>query len=244
MDRIAIIADIHGNLPALEAVLHDIHQRGIERILCLGDIIGKGPSTAEVIDICRNVCEQVVFGNWELSILNLPQFAVCEWHYQFFTPERLAYLKNLSATIEFQMSGKQVRLYHASQLGAYYRVQMYDSREKHLAMFDNTPFTGTAMRLDVVGYADIHVAFQHHLQHRLLFNTGSVGNPIDMTMASYAILEGVYGSAEPAPFSVQTVRLPYDIERAVRQAEASDMPERDEFIHELRTAEYRKWRRK
>lgn len=240
MDRIAIIADIHGNLPALEAVLHDIHQRGIERIFCLGDIIGKGPATAEVIDLCRNFCEQAVFGNWEMSILNKPDYWICQWHYQFFTPQRLAYLKNLSATIDFQFSGKQVRLFHASQLGAYYRVRMYENRQKHLAMFDNTPFTGTASRPDVVGYADIHVAFQHHIQHRLLFNTGSVGNPIDMTLASYAILEGVYGSAQSAPFGVQTVRVPYDIERAVRQAELSDMPERDEFIAELRTAVYRK----
>ncbi len=40
MDRIAIISDIHGNLPAMEAVIKDIGSRGIDRIICLGDLAG------------------------------------------------------------------------------------------------------------------------------------------------------------------------------------------------------------
>ena len=47
MDQIAIFADIHSNLPALETVLADIRQRGIETIYCLGDLIGKGPDSCE-----------------------------------------------------------------------------------------------------------------------------------------------------------------------------------------------------
>lgn len=49
MERIAVISDIHGNLPALEAVLKDIKKQNIERIYCLGDLAGKGPSPAEVV---------------------------------------------------------------------------------------------------------------------------------------------------------------------------------------------------
>lgn len=40
LDKIAIISDIHGNLPALEAVLKDIDRRGVSQIICLGDMIG------------------------------------------------------------------------------------------------------------------------------------------------------------------------------------------------------------
>jgi len=43
MEQIAIISDIHGNAPALEAVIKEIQKRDINRIFCLGDIIGKGP---------------------------------------------------------------------------------------------------------------------------------------------------------------------------------------------------------
>ena len=42
MDKIAVISDIHGNIQALESVLNDIKLRGIERIICLGDLVGKG----------------------------------------------------------------------------------------------------------------------------------------------------------------------------------------------------------
>ena len=43
MARVAIISDIHGNVPALEATLRDIRRRAIARIICLGDLVGKGP---------------------------------------------------------------------------------------------------------------------------------------------------------------------------------------------------------
>lgn len=60
MDQIAIISDIHGNLPALEATLADIHKRNIQTIYCLGDLVGKGPDSAKVVDICRSVCHTVL----------------------------------------------------------------------------------------------------------------------------------------------------------------------------------------
>ncbi|MDQ0154833.1 putative phosphodiesterase [Robertmurraya andreesenii] len=46
MTKIAIISDIHGNKTALEAVFNDIRKREIERIFCLGDLIGKGPQSS------------------------------------------------------------------------------------------------------------------------------------------------------------------------------------------------------
>lgn len=69
MDRIALISDIHGNMPALEATLADIQRRDIERIFCLGDLVGKGPHSAQVVDSCRQVCEATVKGNWDEGIL-------------------------------------------------------------------------------------------------------------------------------------------------------------------------------
>ena len=52
-------------------------------------------------------------------------------------------------------------------------------------------------------------------------------------------LEGVTGSTEAAPFSVQFVRIPYDIERAIHGAQAVQMPELEAYADELRTARYR-----
>ena len=49
----AFLSDVHGNLPALEAVLADIDARGIDEIYFLGDVLGKGPSVHEVLDLLR-----------------------------------------------------------------------------------------------------------------------------------------------------------------------------------------------
>lgn len=239
MDQIALIADLHGNLPALEATLADIRRRGIDQIFCLGDLVGKGPHSAQAVDWCQTVCAQTVKGNWDDFIGKVTDNPTLQWHQARLGPARLAYLQALPTVIEFTMSGKRVRLFHASQAGIYTRVRMNDPLEKHLAMFTNTDFTGYNAEPDVVGYGDIHGAYLKSFQHRILFNTGSVGNPLDLTLASYVILEGHYDSHTPSPFSVQLLRVPYDIELAIQQAADEQMPELDLYANELRTARYR-----
>lgn len=239
LDRIAIISDIHGNLPALEAVLADIAERGISRIYGLGDLAGKGPSGAEVIDISRRVCVATVQGNWDESLANAEPDAMIMWHRRQLGPERLAYLRDMPTTVDFRLSGRHVRLFHASAQGVYHRVRQYDSRDDHLAMFDNSDFTGYGPAPDIVGYGDVHTAYVKTFSQRCLFNAGSVGNPLDLPQACYAMLEGRFDSADPAPWSVNLIRLPYDIEESIRQAEASGMPDLEPYANELRTARYR-----
>ena len=80
MEKIAVISDIHGNIPALESVLQDIKLRGIERIICLGDLVGKGPHSSEAIEIIRKECEVVVMGNWDDFITKPTEFEALKWH--------------------------------------------------------------------------------------------------------------------------------------------------------------------
>ncbi|EQB85860.1 putative phosphodiesterase [Clostridium punense] len=54
MERIALISDIHANIPALEAVLLDIKNRVISRIMCLGDLAGKGASPQIAVDMIKS----------------------------------------------------------------------------------------------------------------------------------------------------------------------------------------------
>jgi protein phosphatase len=241
MARIAVISDIHGNLPALEAVLGDINEREIADIICLGDLIGKGPHSPEAVDRIRSVCRIVVRGNWDDFISNPTKDETLQWHQQRLGSERLRYLRSLPLSVDMRLSGRLVRLYHASAQSVYHRVQPWHSLEERLAMFANTEFTGGmgAAEPDVVGYGDVHNAFLQHLSGRVLFNVGSVGNPLDITQAAYAIIEGEPESETQRPFSVQLVRVPYDIELAISQAEALAMPSFEAYAKELRTARYR-----
>jgi protein phosphatase len=244
MERIAVISDIHGNVPALEAVLADIRARGISRIFCLGDLVGKGPQPDLAVDSCREVCEVVVKGNHDDIMADgrdHPKLPFLGWHRERLGPERLAYLRNLPGTRDFTFGGRRIRLYHASHLGVHHRVHMDASEEDHEAMFTGTDFTGNGFAPDTVGYGDIHQVFMKNRSGRVLFNAGSVGNPLDEPLAAYVILESTGAAGSREGFSLNVVRLPYDIERAVRIGAGSDFPDDEQrpWERELRTARYR-----
>jgi predicted phosphodiesterase len=238
LDRIALISDIHGNIPALEAVLGNIRQRGIKRIFCLGDLVGKGPYPEKAIDICREVSEMIIRGNWDEVIGRGVEHPMFTWQIKRLDKTRLDYLKELPNTIDFLFSGRKIRLYHASQQGVMYRVQRNDAESKQLEMFDNTDFTGNTFEPDIIGYADIHIIFLKQFQDKILFNTGSVGNPLDYPQASYVVLEGNFGAGAAGAFSINIMRVPYDIELAIQQAEAEGIPDVERYADELRTGVY------
>jgi diadenosine tetraphosphatase ApaH/serine/threonine PP2A family protein phosphatase len=68
----AVISDIHSNAEALKAVLADIDARGIERIVCLGDLVGYGPDPLECVDLVRRRCDWCLMGNHDFGVLYEP----------------------------------------------------------------------------------------------------------------------------------------------------------------------------
>ncbi|MEO2206239.1 metallophosphoesterase family protein [Paenibacillus pabuli] len=239
MERIAIVSDIHGNMTAWEAVLRDIRSRGIERIFCLGDLVGKGPDPVQVVDRVRETCEYVIRGNWDELVAVNQDNENFTWQAERLGAERLTYLKGLPFSHQFELSGRTIRLVHASPQSVYHRVQPWDEMEKRIAMFDapaDDPDFGEA---DIVGYGDVHNAYLQHFHGKMLFNAGSVGNPLDMTQASYCILEGESGSDRNKALNLQFVRVPYDIEREVLAAQQANVPSLDFYIREIRTGIYR-----
>lgn len=225
----AFFADVHGNYPAMEAVLDDIASRGIQTIYFLGDMAGKGPSSAEVIDRIR-FDERItaVYGNWDRLVSGNYQGQSGPWYRERLTAEQLDYLRALPRDITLTVAGRLVRAYHG-------RFTI-----PHVVMpVDGRPAIQQA--LDAVGASDITImADSHHpfmvMQNgRMLVNTGSTGNPCDrVPKASYYILTDRNGVLESAH-----IRVDYDIERAVADALATpDLPMQDCYIQELRQAVY------
>lgn len=237
MEKIAVISDIHGNIPALEAVLADIGKRGISRVACLGDVVGKGPDPAIAVDMMRENCQMVVKGNWDYLVSEECSNEVLAWHYGKLGNDRIEYLKALPTFIQFHMSGRLVRLCHAAPDDVFHRVWATASIEEKRELFSIPE--GEIQESDVVGYGDIHEAYLQNINDKTLFNSGSVGNPLDMTQASYAIMEGEYDSKETSSFSISLIKVPYDIEKSVALARNSEMPDVGPYVNELRTSVYR-----
>lgn len=237
MDKIAIISDIHGNIPALESVLMDIKHRGINRIFCLGDLAGKGPSSDVAVDMIRENCEVVLKGNWDYIISEKYDSDILLWHQNKLGKDRIEYLKQLPINYKFYLSGRLVRLCHAAPNDVFHRVQSAASIEDKLKLFAAPE--GETKDSDMVGYGDVHSAFVQNFRGKTLFNAGSVGNPLEITQASYAVLEGEFGCEENKGFSINIVRVPYDIEKSIQQAIEGEILDLEHYKNELRTARYR-----
>ena len=108
MTEIALVADLHGNLPATEAVDRDIRARGISRIWCLGDVVGKGPSSYETFDWAVKNCEFILQGNWDEGIGH-KLFPKDQFYYDQLGPKRMRALLDFPMEHHCWISGKKMR---------------------------------------------------------------------------------------------------------------------------------------
>jgi predicted phosphodiesterase len=122
-EKLAIISDIHGNLPALEAVVADSKRRGVGRFLLLGDYITDFPFPNEVAECLRNLDNAVIirgnkeerFGRLraEPEILQREQMAAANWNMRELTEENKDFLFGLPDTAEFSFGGETLRATHS-----------------------------------------------------------------------------------------------------------------------------------
>lgn len=226
---IALIADLHGNMTAVKALEKDLARRGVQKVWCLGDLVGKGPSSDQTFDWALANCELILRGNWDEGI-GKKLFPNDAFFYRQLGEKRLEKLAALPLEHHLRLSGRSIRLFHG-------RPVMKELLSAHASPQEELErlFQGAHQ---VVGYADIHRQSLRTLHSGILFNTGSVGNGLGQNLVQYALMDGDEQD-ESAPFDLRLVTLPYDIEAAVREAEAHpDLPNKDLFIREIRTGRY------
>lgn len=232
MTDIALVADLHGNLPAVEAVDADIRARGIQQIWCLGDVVGKGPSSADTFDWAVSRCQVIVQGNWDEGI-GKKLFPKDEFYYRQLGDKRMKALLEFPLEHICTLSGRRIRLFHGRPLMP---------KALYVHVDDETLLPYFSPDYDVVGYADVHRQGMRIVGAQgIIFNTGSVGNGLGVPMAQYAILRGEWDANGQAPFDVSLVTLPYDRARAIRDAEEAGrrgLVNADLFCREIETGRY------
>jgi len=129
--RIAVMGDVHANLPALRAVIDDVARIGADALYCVGDVVGRGPHPNEVVDELRRLEIPTVQGNWDEAIgMDREQtgaswatvgaenegIASMRWSAERLTEENKAWLRQLPASMRFTLQARSILLFHGSPL--------------------------------------------------------------------------------------------------------------------------------
>lgn len=230
--KIAFVADLHGNWPATCALEADLQKQKPDRIICLGDTVGKGPSNDKTFDWAMSRCDLIIGGNWDYGV-GEQAFPNDAYYWNQLGQERLRILRQLPRESEMMLSGRRVRLMHGRPVMETLITVKHDLETIQTFFKDaqGKPF-------DVVLYADAHRQAMRTVNPGLFINTGSVGNAMGVTYCCYAIVEAEPGE-DPAPFEVRLRQLPYDRQQAIRDAQAAPaVPRIETYINEIRTGVY------
>ena len=185
--KYAIIADIHSNYEALKSVLENIKKENIDKIICLGDIIGKGENAHKCVELIKNNCDIVVAGNTDIRFSSdAEEFKHCElehkrilWNQSLLTAEDINYLKSLPLCYELEVGDSLIRMFHATPDSAFRFVNDYDTDlSLKLGMFLPSNLTTSQRTADIVIYGHLHYQFLSTIYNKKLICCGSVGNSI------------------------------------------------------------------
>lgn len=235
--RVAVLSDVHSNLPALETVLEAVDGAGVDELWCLGDLVGYGADPDACTALIRKRADVCLVGNHDLAALealDISSFsdgarAAVEWTREQASPETFEYLRGLEPSGERE----GVALFHASPRDPIWEyVLSIDQAEAGLDV--------QGQRLGLIGHSHIALFFtrpegrvRHGFAHGAqasdgalldfddgvwLMNPGSVGQPRDGDpRAAWLELDLEESTA-------RYHRLPYDIAAASRAILEAGLP--------------------
>jgi putative phosphoesterase len=216
--KIAVLSDVHANLEALESVIEDAEERGIDFYLNAGDSIGFGPCPNETLELLSEKNVLSILGNYDLEVVGGNVKHKVEKNLALkFTRRELAkscelYLYSLPRELRLRVAGKKLLVTHGSP----------ESIEEHL--FHDTPIERLKILADV-GKSDFIIVGHSHEQFwkkangTIFVNPGSVGKPNDRNpQAAYAVLSF-------NPCKVELIRLDYNVKGTVNSIRKKGLPE-------------------
>jgi putative phosphoesterase len=234
--RVGLIADLHGNLPALEAVLAELERDGVDELVCLGDV-AVGPQPAETLERVRGLGCPVVLGNWDAWFvdgfprldgeLNEKLLAMGAWWAAQLSDDQRDYIRSFQPTREVSLGGGTSLLcFHGSP-------RSYD--DMILATTPDEELEGMLGGAHETVLAGGHTHLPLLRRHRgcLFVNPGSVGLPFRhqpgpiriARWAEYGVVSGEGGS-----IAVELRRTAYDLAAFLDLARSSGVPYADWWV--------------
>jgi putative phosphoesterase len=225
--RLAIVSDIHGNLPALEAVLADLEEVGPDLVVLGGDLALGGPNPVEVVDRLRGLGWPSVLGNTDeaLDESRIPERArgfvagPAARTREMLGPQRVAWLT--SQPLEWR--GEGVAVVHAAP-GDCWAIVPHDASDDQLRE------TYGPLGVPTAAYGHIHHAYVRSLNDVTIVNSGSVSLSLDGDIrATYVVIEDA---------RVEHRRVAYELERVAAQMIAMDYPNAATYANWLRSGAF------
>lgn len=240
--------DIHGNLPALEAVLADIKKQQPDELYCIGDLVNFAPWTNEVINLLRSLHIPVLQGNhdegigyhqdsFSFSFRSGPEreagLRAIAYTNAVITDQNREYLKTLPHNIRID-SGKftpylHILLTHGSPENVDQYIQYDHDKQELLRLMDNYSADILCMGHTHKPYHRLLLTNQNNQNiYKHAINVGSVGKPKDGDVrAAWCMLESTEDSSiyNPESIQVQIHRVAYNLEQTVAAIRKSDIPD-------------------
>jgi putative phosphoesterase len=228
LDRIAVITDIHANLPALKASLEAIDALGIEEIYCGGDLVGYGPHPNEVCALISEREIPTIYGNYDYAIGRDLEDCGCAYitqHDRELGQQSVAWtlanterqwkdwMRGLPFDMHFPLGDQDIHLVHGSPR----KVNEYLFEDKPASLYERL---ARAEQSQVLVFGHTHKPWIHTYGGVLFVNCGSVGKPKDGDpRGAFAILESTASGVAPS-----IDRVPYDAASVAREVEAAGLP--------------------
>ena len=218
--KIAVISDIHGNIFALDSVLEDIEEQGVEKIFCLGDVVMAGPEPQKTYEKIKELSKQdnfeIIQGNTDSYVAtrdfsvsdnikknNLVMGKACEADMRELSDDCFEFLKNLPVQKEIKIGNLKILLVHGSPRSNVENIFPGLPVEKVEEMIK-----GTDADIIFCGHTHQPCGYQTNTKQTVV-NAGSVGRPLsENPKACYAILEII--DAEKKEFVVSHELVDYD----------------------------------
>jgi putative phosphoesterase len=228
--RIGLIADIHGNLPGLEACLKALSLEGTDQVVCLGDLVQFGPYPGEVIDLLRDNNIDTVQGNCDRTVAKGrndtgDSFVNVHWHQQAselldwtkdqITSEQIKYLKKLPSELRYMVGSRRVLCTHGLPGNITGSIHHNMSTEVYDLLLDRNS-------CDVLALGHTHSMFLQPRGRRMIINPGSVGGGTLPGEASVALLDI---NEENTTTSVSWFRVPFDTDIYEKKYRHEHLPE-------------------
>lgn len=214
--RVAVLSDVHGNAPALEAVLAEVERERPDVVVFGGDLTW-GPLPEETLDLIRSlgIPARYVRGNADRAILEAQETKRKQWMQEHHPPEARAFLERFAAYEIVDVAGLgTVRFTHGSPRTDEECVTPETPEERVREFMD-----GVHERV-LVG-AHVHIQFDREVAGVRIVNAGSVGLPYEGRPGAYWALLGP---------DVELRRTSYDVDGAVARYRATEFPNVEEMV--------------